>query len=104
MFARKFRLPSSVVFSAKPFLATSFCIVKKKENRLIHNRYGFIVSKKIDKRSTVRNRIKRVFRSCFEILNAQMSQGEDFLVIARKEAMGKTTEQMVSSLGKLLIK
>ena len=103
MFARKFRLPPSVKFSAKPFLSTSFCIIKKKENSLGYNRYGFIVSKRIEKRATARNRIKRVIRSCFEKLNANLSQGNDFLVLARKEAVNKTTEEIYASLNNLQI-
>ncbi|HSD99097.1 MAG TPA: ribonuclease P protein component [Patescibacteria group bacterium] len=82
MLAKKFRLPSSVVFShAQSFRENEFS-VKIQKNTLPHNRYGFVVSKAIDKKATVRNRVKRVLRSCIE--EKWLGRGDkDILFIVR---------------------
>jgi len=103
MFAKKFRLPSSVLFPNRPFVSMAFFTIKKKENNLNYNRYGFIVSKKIDKRSTARNRLKRIVRSCFEDLNQKIIQGNDFLIVLKKGAVEKKREEIFNALANVIL-
>lgn len=47
------------------------------------SRFGFVISKKVDKRATVRNRIKRKLRNCLEEKMEKISKGYDFLFIIK---------------------
>lgn len=84
MFAKQFRLPSRA-FSQNTFSqVTPFFILRFTPNNIDHNRYGFVVSKKIDKRAIVRNKTKRKIRSVIESLHKNLHQGYDMLFIIKK--------------------
>ncbi len=104
MFARKYRLPAKIRLDNSKNVHSPFFIVKISKNTLVHNRYGFIISKKIDKRATVRNRVKRRIRACIEELHPKMVTGYDLLFIIKKEAVEKTTEILFSTISEILIK
>src|SRR5258706_15865795 len=104
MFDRKYRLPVKVRLDNSKTVHTPFFIVKIHKNTLEYNRYGFIISKKIDKRATVRNRVKRRIRACVEELHPKMVTGYDLLFIIKKEAVEKTTEILFSTISEILIK
>ena len=57
--------------------------IKIARNNAGLSRFGFIISKKIDKRATARNRIKRKLRSCLEEKLEKISKGYDFLFIIK---------------------
>lgn len=57
------------------------------------NRFGIIVSKKIDKRAVARNKIKRFFRAKLLDLGKKMSAGHDMLFVIRKGIVGKSREE-----------
>ncbi len=63
---------------------TPYFVLKFGKNNKPFNRFGFIVSKKIDKRSTVRNKVKRKLRSCVEQIQNEIKTGFDFLFISKK--------------------
>src|SRR5258706_9881333 len=102
MFSRKLRLPANTNFSLAKTIHTPLFVLKVAKNDFLYNRYGFVVSKKIDKRATVRNRVKRVIRSCFEELNTRLVQGQDFLVIIKREAVGKEFITLQTEVAKAL--
>lgn len=101
MFRRKFRLPRNKI-KFTDFLNTPLFSLKFKDNNLLYNRYAFVVSKKTDKHATVRNKIKRLFRSCVEDLDGQIQKGYDMLFILKKEILGKDREIIYSSIKKSL--
>ena len=88
MLKKELRLLSPISKKAKSFSATEFS-VKYIENGLDKNRFGFLISKKIDKRAVVRNRAKRIIRSCIEENLKNIKQGYDFLFILNKNIIGK---------------
>lgn len=102
MLSKKFRLPSSVLFKGQvSTVREPEFIMKYKKNNLPYNRYGFVVSKAIDKRAVVRNRLKRLFRAHIE--NAfPPGEGFDILFVLRaavknlepKEIGGKIYQAM----------
>lgn len=51
------------------------------------SRLGIIITKRIDKRAVVRNRIRRRVREIFRHYRADLKQPLDILVIARKAAL-----------------
>lgn len=104
MFKRENRLISGIRFDSSCFLANPQFILKKKKNKLNINRFGIVVSKKIDKRAVVRNRIKRIFRETLVDLNKIMTSGNDILLITKKDALGKTRKEIAALLEKVLEK
>jgi ribonuclease P protein component len=51
-------------------------------NGLAHNRYGFIVSKRLGK-AVVRNRLRRRLREAVRSIHPQIQPGYDVVVVAR---------------------
>ena len=77
------RFSNSYSFSCPEF------IFKSKKNGLTLNRFGVVVSKKVDKRAVIRNKIKRIFRNTLFNLNGNMILGHDILFIVRLGALNK---------------
>lgn len=102
MFAKKFRLPAAISFSQAQIISSSFFSGKIKKNNLPYNRYGFIVSKRISKRAHVRNRAKRVFRSCIEKLHYRLNGGYDMLFVLKPTTTGRSFETLCAELTKIL--
>ncbi len=76
-------------------------------NKTEKNRIGFSISKKVGK-SVQRNRIRRVFGEAFRLNYEKIKKGYDFVIVARKAAVGVTFGQACEELlylcqkGKLL--
>ena len=68
-------------------------VLKERKNGLELNRFGIVVSKRIDKRAVVRNRIKRIFRTMLEDLSKNMMSGHDILFIVKAGILGKTQKE-----------
>lgn len=92
MLAKKYRLPKVVKFNNASFVSMPEFVAKVKPNKLLFNRLGVIISKKIDKRAVVRNRIKRLIHTIVQELQENTKQGYDILIIIKKNALGKTKE------------
>lgn len=94
MLAKKHRLPKET--GSKKFFTfpASFFNVKIGKNNKEESRFAFIVSKNIDKRATVRNRIKRQFRRFIEENYSKIKLGHDFLFKIKKEAKNKKTTEI----------
>lgn len=90
MFKRQNRLPRGVGFYNAKFFSTPLFVLKIRQNSLRLNRFGIVVGKKIDKRATRRNKIKRILRSALVNLNQSMVNGYDMLFIVRSGIIGKT--------------
>ena len=104
MFARRYRLPAYIRFPRSSAVVTTDYILKLTQNNLSYSRFGFIVRKALDKRSTRRNRVKRQLRSCVEELQNQILPGYDMLFLLKQGIMEKEREQMFKELLKLLEK
>ena len=85
-------------------LNSRFFVLKISQNNLLHNRFGFVVSKKIDKRAVVRNSLKRKLRSCLEEYQKDIKPGFDFLFILKKEAGNKSQKELCAEVKAGLIK
>lgn len=93
MFKRQNRVPRGVGFYNSRTFPTALFILKVKENGLMLNRFGIVVSKKIDKRAVVRNKIKRMLRQILVDLNKEMTTGHDMLFIVRIGIINKSAKQ-----------
>ncbi|MFN3301454.1 MAG: ribonuclease P protein component [Patescibacteria group bacterium] len=89
MLAKKFRLTKKRDFEILAEEGRSFFInemgVKYRKNNLDYSRFAFIVSTKVDKRSTARNKIKRRLREIVHQNLKIIKPGFDVLVIAKPE-------------------
>ena len=92
MLAKKYRLPWGVRFDNSRSVFTPEFVLKVKPNKLLLNRLAVVISKKIDKRAVVRNKIKRLTHTVIQELQGNTKQGFDFLFIARKSIIGKGKE------------
>lgn len=90
MLQRKYRLHSRTKLTNARSIAAPFFLLKFRPNGLSYNRYGFVVSKKIDKRAVVRNKIKRTVRACIERILLQIKSGYDMLFIVRKNMLDES--------------
>ena len=93
MFKRENRLVGGVRFKNSYSFSVAQFVLKERENGLLLNRFGIVVSKKIDKRAVVRNKIKRIFRDALLNLNKNMMSGHDILFIAKTGILSKTEEE-----------
>lgn len=98
MLSQPYRLPSTVRLQHSQFLKKQLFAVKYASNSLDVSRFGFIVRKTVDKRSVVRNRIKRVFRSCIEEQLPNIIPGQDMLFFLEKGIMDKSRDELCQLL------
>lgn len=104
MFKRENRLIARVRFNNSYSFSVPQFVLKERKNGLLLNRFGIIVSKKIDKRAVVRNKIKRIFRQALGELNKNMKSGHDMLFITRIGVLSKTKEENYSIIKNTLEK
>ncbi len=102
MLKKKYRLLKETKFNKEDLYTSPFFVLRLAKNEKSFNRFGFVVSKKIDKRATARNRIKRQIRVCIEDNFDKIKPGYDMLFILKKNILGKTTKEICElTLGEL---
>lgn len=79
-----YRLSAKIKKTFSRSLQSPLFTLRLGENGLEHNRYGVIVSKKIDKRAVVRNGIKRKIRGCIAEMEDSLKKGYDMLFVVKK--------------------
>lgn len=70
-------------------------------NELPHNRFGFVVSRRIGK-AVVRNRIRRRLGASIRQWLPHLVTGYDVILVARPSVAGATYRELEASTGKLL--
>lgn len=93
MFKQKNRLVPGIRFNKSYIFAAPQFILKEKKNGLDINRFGVVVSKKIDRRAVTRNKIKRFFRASLVELDKKMDKGHDILIVIKRGILGKTDRE-----------
>jgi len=68
------------------------------------SRFGFVISTKIDKRATVRNRIKRLLREAVRARLAKVPNGFDLVFVVRPKIVSKSYEEVCAEVDKILSK
>ena len=101
MFKKKNRLPSGEK-SWETSANARFFILKVSKSKLSYSRFGFVVSKKIDKRAVVRNSLKRKIRSCLEQNFEKIKPGYNMLFLLKKEAVNKSAEELCLEVNSVL--
>lgn len=102
MFKRKFRLNAKLRLKNSKSYTSPFFTLRIAENGFLYNRYGFVVSKRIDKRAVVRNKIKRQLRSIIEKMQEEIKEGNDILFIIKKNILTESKELIFLTIKNLL--
>ena len=98
MLRREFRIPKGLRFNNSRLFSSPLFTIKVRENGLTFNRFAIIVSKKVDKRAVVRNRIRRLISSSLEELYNKLKQGRDAIFIVRRDAINKSREDFFKEI------
>lgn len=88
------------------FVTTPFFLLKYIRNNSENDRYGFVVSKKVSKKATERNKIKRRLRAIIQKTEHKAQQGRDIVFMVKKAAVtasfGEIKEETLGALKKIL--
>ena len=69
----------------------------------ISTRFGYIVSKKVDKKAVVRNKIKRIFREISRMaIKDNIVLNNDYEIIAKKDIVNKSFWEIKDTIYSLL--
>jgi ribonuclease P protein component len=66
-------------------------------NGMAFNRLGFSISKRVGK-SVVRNKVRRIYREAFSVVEKKIGKGYDFVLIARKPAVDVSFQEACKEL------
>ena len=98
MFKKGLRLPKDAKFTKENQIFSNFFLIKIAENKIESNRFGIVVSKKIDKRAVVRNKIKRQIRHCIKENEKDIPTGKDMLIIVRPNIKDRQIKEICESV------
>lgn len=103
MLKKLLRLPRKKIQFSGNF-QNPYCTIRISKNDLDYSRFGFVVSKKIDKRAVKRNLIKRAIRCLVEQNINNFTKGLDFLFIVRKTFSDQEKESVLKNISQTLKK
>lgn len=92
------------VFKQSKRFCQGFLVLKIAENALGVPRFGFIVSKKVSKKSSLRNKIKRRLRGLVRARLKKITRNTDNLLIAAPGLETKDFQEMEKTVDKLFKK
>jgi ribonuclease P protein component len=78
-----------------------FLFLKILKNNLEFSRFGFIVSQKVSKKATVRNKIKRRLREIVRLRLKRIKRGIDGVLIALWGLENKSFKEMEETINKI---
>jgi len=85
-------------------LRNGFLILKFLKNNLEISRFGFVVSKKISNKATIRNKVKRRLREILRIYLPKIKLGYDLIFFTRKGIEEKKFQEIKEKVEYLLTK
>ena len=78
-----------------------FLFLKLKRNKLQISRFGFIIGKKISKKATVRNKIKRQLREIVRENLNNVKSGFDVVIVTKPGIINKNYQEIKNDLENL---
>ncbi|MEM4720219.1 MAG: ribonuclease P protein component [Candidatus Bilamarchaeaceae archaeon] len=106
MLKRELRIPARIRLTNPIVFSNSSLVLKVIKNNQEHSRFRVIVSKKIDKRAVVRNKIRRSFYDAFRELYPQLTDSYDMIAIVKKHPENFDARLLLEDLmrkGRLII-
>ena len=88
------------LFRSGQRLGSGFFRLITRKNSIGHSRFAFITPSSLDKRSTVRNRLRRRAREWIR-KNAVLDKPSDVAVTFKKESLAATKNQFYEELAKI---
>jgi ribonuclease P protein component len=93
------------IFKNSKSLRSAFVVFKTTKNNVNLNRFGFVVSCKISKKATIRNKVRRRLAEIVAALSENMKKGNDVILIAmpgiEKKDFSETKRDIISAFIKL---
>ena len=80
------------------FQSDNFAVAFSKRDDNQKSRFGFIVSKKISKLSTLRNRIERALAEAIRHRLNEIKEGYDVVFLAKKNIARRTTDEIMKEV------
>ena len=93
-----------IIFKNSRSFKNNLFIFKIAKNSLGLNRFGFIVSLKVSKKATVRNKIRRRLSEAIKAQTNKIKTGTDLVVIALPEIGKKEFAEIKEAVGTSLAK
>ncbi len=84
-------------------LTSPYFSVKMRRNDFIVHRFRFVISKKVDKRAVVRNKLKRQMSTVVGVIPIKET-GYDYIFYMKKAALTLSTEELKKEVESLLNK
>lgn len=85
------------LYSRGKSFVSGYTVVYASKNRFDENRLGLTVSKSVGK-AVKRNRLKRLMRESYRLMEDKIVSGFDIIIVARNRALGKTQPQIQSDI------
>jgi ribonuclease P protein component len=93
-----------MIFKTSKSLKNSFLIFKITKNNLGLNRFGFVVSSKVSKKATTRNKIKRRLAELMAAELKSIKIGTDMVLIALPGIEKKEFSEIKENINNTLVK
>ncbi len=86
MLKKKYRLPSSVRLEKAKTKSFKYFVLKTADNSFSYPRFAFVISKKVDGRAVIRNKIKREMTNYIAKNIEKIVPGKDMIFILKRSA------------------
>ena len=92
-----------VIFRKAKSIKSNLFILRVAKNNLGLNRFGFVISQKVSKLATVRNKVRRRLREIVKVEFDNIKKGNDLVFIATREIENSDFLQIKECFHKVLI-
>src|SRR4030042_6194105 len=103
MLSKKNRLSKFTKQGGAKTVSLPFFILKYTKTAGEDLKFAFVISKKIDKRAVVRNKIKRQISKGLEAVLEKVSKGYTFVFIVKKEILTKKQEEITKEIERVFL-